>query len=766
MLEFHLVTSNPRMTKDVRQTLDLVEEQITREFFSRLHISAAGEGDEENSGRPDVELTVSGSLTDFVSTIDALAAPSPEGPPGPNTFILDDKIAPGPGSEAPEWLFDLDVPGSHGMKFSKWLHLHMPAMPVVILSDREMDRHSAALHLPRKYLENHSEFARHIVRYLCSRWEMPFWEALHDYATELGRNSWHTPGHSGGRSFSKSHFLKSFSRAYAPRESLALLCDLSVSVDELGDLSTPYRESPMSRAMARSAETFGSARTLYATNGSSSSNKVMLMTLLDPGDVVILDRNCHKSIHQAMVISGTIPFYLNPKYNEDLGISRPLSFEHIADVLHDPAVIQEMSPRVFCLTTSTYEGVLFPIKEIAALCETVGVVFYADESWLPHGRFHPFYGPRPDGSTCRYNALGTGAEDSAHLVVQSTHKTLSALSQASMMHVSPSFMRIIDEALAAGREHPFAWLVKRFVDQDDFLDYLAEVSRYWVTTSPSYPIIASLDCATTQMAGEGLRLLTRLHSIAADLQAAARQLGASVGLDELIGDPAWTHLFKHDPLKFGVVVRPGSAAPGGPSHFNAFLDILRRNGIAWEKASSRMPAADGDREPDREGPVAGGLVLFLVSAGSNAAHAETLKRVLRESRAHLGWIDRGSRHCRLSRRFQDQVTVVPRDAHYAEGELVPLRMAGDRISCQMVVPYPPGIPSILPGLKVSRHEAQRILQIAARDECDVHGLVNRKKEYFIRVLRDDEVKMLTRRYEMSKSAVKQRLDFLAGYRQG
>ena len=207
MLEFHLVTSSPRVTKDVRQALDLVEEQIAREFFSKPHISAAGEGDGENSARPAVELTVSGNLTDFVSTIDALAAPTPEGPTGPNAFILDDKIAPAPGSEAPERLFDLDAPGGHGMTFSKWLHLHVPAMPVVILSDRKMDRHSTALHLPRKCLENHPEFARHIVRYLCGLWEMPFWEALHDYATALGRDSWHTPGHCGGRSFSISPFL-------------------------------------------------------------------------------------------------------------------------------------------------------------------------------------------------------------------------------------------------------------------------------------------------------------------------------------------------------------------------------------------------------------------------------------------------------------------------------------------------------------------------------------------------------------------------------
>lgn len=749
LLEFHLVSADPRVRENVDRALELVGQSVARHLQTSLP--------------PAIALTVSTSFEAFASTLEALATPNPSNPDpsnpdprvgsGPNLLILDDAVLspPLPAGEA-----CTDSEASHWRR----LELLVPAMPLVVLSDREPDIPAAAVVVSRSCLRERTLFARRVAHYLSARWEMPFWDALREYTTALRRDSWHTPGHAGGESFARSPFLQSFAEAYAPRDSLAFLCDLSVSVDELGDLSAPYRESPMARAMARSAATFGAARTLYATNGSSSSNKVVLTTLLDPGDVVVLDRNCHKSVHQAMVFAGTIPLYLNPLYSDDLGVSVPISCAQIENALADPALITALRPRVFGLTTSTYEGVLYPILEVAALCESAGMVFFADESWLPHGRFHPCYGPRPGGSAGRYNALGTGADDSAHLVVQSTHKTLSALSQASMMHVSPSFMRIIDEALAGGPQHPFAWLVKRFVDQDDFLDYLAEVSRYWVTTSPSYPIIASLDCATMQMEAEGLALLTRLLAIAADLQATARQLGAEVGLDELFGDRHEARMFRHDPLKFAVLVKPGRVAPAGPSHLEAFLDLLRRRGIAWEKASAATPEVDCDSA------VAGGLVVFLVAAGTSTSHAEHLKSTLREGSAHLGRGANGCERLRLRPRFEGQVAVVPRDAHYAEGELVPLREAAGRISCQMVVPYPPGIPSILPGLKIPDHEAQQVLEIGTRAEYDVHGLVKRSGDYLIRVLRADEIEMLARRYAEGAPVVKQRLDFLAGYQSG
>ena len=116
--------------------------------------------------------------------------------------------------------------------------------------------------------------------------------------------SWHTPGHNAGHAFSRSLFLQGFRHEYG---AMTFRADLSVSVHSLGDLSTPESRTPLADAQRLTSEIFGSAQSCYITNGSTTSNKAMLMTLLRPGETVLLDRNCHKSVHHAVVMAGAIP---------------------------------------------------------------------------------------------------------------------------------------------------------------------------------------------------------------------------------------------------------------------------------------------------------------------------------------------------------------------------------------------------------------------------------------------------------------------------
>jgi len=744
--DIFMLGSNPENAARVQESLVLIEAQLSREFFLRPELASSQTGRE----KPALTLTTRSDQAGFLDLLKQAGAAHHGEAAGPILFILDPPTA----------AVMKVAGGEHSLL--QLLKLYAPDVPIMVIRnpaarpDIRVDLGTLTppgFCIDQDRLTNPMDFSRQVAKILCRRWAMPFWSALREYAAILDRDSWHTPGHGGGNSFVRSPFLKGFSDAYAPQGSLAFLCDLSVSVDELGDLSSPYQDSPMARAMTRSARIFGAARTLYSTNGSSSANKVILMTLLDPGDVVIMDRNCHKSIHQAMVISGAIPWYVNPRFDEDLGISTPITCDQIMSALTDTVLLQDLEPRAFCLTTCTYEGVLYPIKEIAELCEKAGVVFCADEAWLPHGRFHPRYGPEEGGSAGRYNALGTGPWDSAHLVVQSTHKTLSALSQASMLHVSHSFIRCLTGARHGEESHPFAWLARRFVDPGDFLGYLAEVSRYWISTSPNYPIIASLDCATTQMAGEGFASLSRLIGLAGELTDVARELHALVDLDAILPDEQARRLLGKDPLKFAVAIRPGKDGRGRP-HLEAFLQHLMDEEIAWEKYSEGRPV-----RPGKPGGTAhaGGMVLFQLSMGTGEAQVETLKRVLRESRDHLGWAKQAGPRTQDSTIMRGQVKVVPRDAHYAEGELVPLLEAGGRISCQMVVPYPPGIPSLLPGLEVDPDEAARIHDLATRRESNVHGLVHRGAELCIRVLRPREISALLAGYKEKNPQIACRL---------
>ena len=316
--------------------------------------------------------------------------------------------------------------------------------------------------------------------------------------TKAGTN-WHTPGHNGGRAFSTSPFLRGFFDSFG---GTIFRTDLSVSVESLGDLSSPEARTPLSEAQKLTSEIFGTAQSCYITNGTSTSNKAMLMTLLRPGETVLIDRNCHKSVHHAVVTSGAVPRYLPARWNARLGVWGPVALEDIQRELASAA-----GARLLVLTTCTYEGVLYPVWEIARLCEKAGVLFYADEAWAAHLNFHPFYTfGRGKGDTVRYNAVNETC--GAHFSVQSTHKTLAAFSQASMIHVATRFKQLLE----VDSSPAFRWLRKRFTlhgrgSYEKFSHDLHEILRYWHSTSPHYPFLAALDVAGVQMRLEGLKLI-------------------------------------------------------------------------------------------------------------------------------------------------------------------------------------------------------------------------------------------------------------------
>ena len=161
-------------------------------------------------------------------------------------------------------------------------------------------------------------------------------------------------------------------------------------MESLGDLSSPEGHTPLSEAQKLTSEIFGTAQSRYVTNGTSTSNKAMLMTLLRPGETVLIDRNCHKSVHHAVVTSGAVPRYLPARWNARLGVWGPVALEDIRHALEAPSS-PTSKPRLLVLTTCTYEGVLYPVWEIARMCERAGVLFYADEAWAAYLNFHPYY---------------------------------------------------------------------------------------------------------------------------------------------------------------------------------------------------------------------------------------------------------------------------------------------------------------------------------------------------------------------------------------
>ncbi len=623
------------------------------------------------------------------------------------------------------FLIDDDFIGQciDGKDLRDWLKLFFPAIPKVVLTRpghvdvvlparRWVKKDAAVFERPTKCHDR-------IVHLFKSFWMPRFATALRQYVSVKAGTNWHTPGHNGGRAYASSPFLSGFHAAFG---STIFRTDLSVSVEPLGDLSSPEARTPLSEAQKLTSEIFCSAQSCYVTNGTSTSNKAMLMTLLRPGEVVLIDRNCHKSVHHAVVTSGAVPRYLPAHWNASLGVWGPVALEDIRKALVAPVASEAERPRLLILTTCTYEGVLYPVWEIARQCEKAGVLFYADEAWAAYLNFHPYYTfGRGGGDTVRYNAVNETC--GAHFAVQSTHKTLAAFSQASMIHVSTRFKQLLEDDTTPA----FRWLRRRFSlhghgSYEKFSHDLHEFLRYWHSTSPHYPFLSALDVAGVQMRLEGLKILDeRIRWVAAFRKRVADMCGKPenqcfAGLEEIAGKGTdWrAQGYMKDPLKIILMLRSAKACA-------KFRKMLLKAHIQWEKASATT-------------------ILFLVTAGTVEEHFEYLFRVCRQYKNLIG-APSVSSHTNVMEAVSGQAVVLPHDAALCDGELVPIDQSEGRIASQFLVPYPPGIPVFIPGLRITKSMIKLIHDVIATDGANaVHGLFCRggHAPYLVEVLNRDE----------------------------
>ena len=634
-------------------------------------------------------------------------------------FLLDDAFGvPGDGiRRTPLHELMLD-----GITITQWLYTFFPAIPKIVLTTPGAERVRVPTRRwvlkPREVftkVNTHLPRIQHLFR---SLWEPRFWHALRHYVMDEAGTSWHTPGHNAGHAFSRSLFLQGFRHEYG---AMTFRADLSVSVHSLGDLSKPESRTPLADAQRLTSEIFGSAQSCYITNGSTTSNKAMLMTLLRPGETVLLDRNCHKSVHHAVVMAGAIPSYLPARFNARLGVWGPIAMVDLRRAI-SADYPEHAKPRMLVLTTCTYEGILYPVWEIARLCERNGMLFYADEAWAPYLSFHPYYTAiAANGKRVRYNAIYETS--SAHFAVQSTHKALAAFSQASMIHVSMRFKQLFESESA-----DWQWLLTRFAlnghgSYEKFSHDLHEVLRYWHSTSPHYPMMATLDCAGVQMRLEGLKLIEeRLRWVKTFKQRVARGCGLPedacfVGLREVVGEAEARAYeregYMHDPLKLVLSFKT-------PEACNRFKNLLRNAKIQWEHST----------------PV---TILFLVTMGTVEDHFEYLYRAIMQLKEVIGRPECNAFDCSVAAAVNGQATVLPRDAALCDGELMELSKTEGRISSQLLVPYPPGIPVFLPGLTITRPMIDIVQAVADSEGPDaVHGLFVRGKKYYVEVIRHDE----------------------------
>ncbi len=397
-------------------------------------------------------------------------------------------------------------------KFVEEIRYRNEEIPIFLHGETRTSRH-----IPNEILrelngfihmfEDTPEFvARYILReartYLDSL-APPFFRALVHYAAD-GSYSWHCPGHSGGVAFLKSPVGQMFHQFFGENMLRADVCN---AVDELGQLLD--HTGPVAASERNAARIYNCDHLYFVTNGTSTSNKIVWNSTVAPGDIVVVDRNCHKSILHSIILTGAVPVFLMPTRNH-FGIIGPIpkeefEWENIKKKIEaNPfALDKNAKPRVLTITQSTYDGVLYNVEEIKSMLDGKIDTLHFDEAWLPHATFHDFYGD--------YHAIGADrprCEESMVFSTQSTHKMLAGLSQASQILVQNAQSQQLDR------------------------DVFNEAYLMHTSTSPQYAIIASCDVAAAMMeAPGGTALVEESIMEALDFRRAMRKVDEEWGAD-------------------------------------------------------------------------------------------------------------------------------------------------------------------------------------------------------------------------------------------
>ena len=654
--------------------------------------------------------------------------------------------------------------------FLEEIRIRNAAIPIFLYGETRTSRHLPndilrELHGFIHMYEDTPEFvARYIVREARAYLDglaPPFFKALVHYAQDSSY-SWHCPGHSGGVAFLKSPVGRMFHQFFG--ENL-LRADVCNAVEELGQLLD--HTGPVAAAERNAARIFGADHLFFVTNGTSTSNKIVWHYIVAPGDVVVVDRNCHKSVLHAITMTGAIPVFLKPTRNH-YGIIGPIPLEEFewesieARIRAHPLITgAEGKPRVLTITQSTYDGIVYNVETIKDLLDGRIDSLLFDEAWLPHAAFSGFY--RDMHAIGGVSGPRERARKSMVFATQSTHKMLAGLSQASQILIQNSQSESLDR-----------WMFN-------------EAYMMHTSTSPQYAIIASCDIAAAMMESPGgPALVEESLTEALDFRRAMRKIDAEYG------DSWWFQVWGPDaPLPEGPPTRDYWMLRAG-ERWHGFGDLAAGfNLLDPIKATIITPGLDVEGSFAETGIPASVLTRYLTEHGivvektglysffimftigitkgrwntlvtelqqfkDDFDSNQPLMRVMPEFvRAHPGYEGLGLRDlCHaihaiyrandIARLTTDMYTSVMEPAmiparayaHMAHNEIdrVVVDDIEGRICGVLLTPYPPGIPLLIPGERVNAQIVNYLKFVGEFNarfpgfESDIHGLVKRERD--------------------------------------
>ncbi|WP_019502835.1 aminotransferase class I/II-fold pyridoxal phosphate-dependent enzyme [Pseudanabaena sp. PCC 6802] len=398
-------------------------------------------------------------------------------------------------------------------------------------------------------------------------------------------------------------------------------------------------------AQELAANAYGADRTWFLVNGSTCGIEAMLLATCQPGDKILLGRNCHKAAIAALILSGAVPVYLETSYDAtldlDLGVT-PSTLRSALEAHPEAKAAFVVSPNYF--------GVCGEIEELVAIAHDRSIPLLVDAAHGAHLHFHP---------DLPISAVAAGAD----LVVQSTHKVNAGLTQASMLHLRGNLV---------GGER------------------VSQALQLVQSTSPSLLLLTSLDVARRQMAVHGKELLGQTLALA---EWARSQIHNLPNLDTFDRQQIPTL----DPTRLTVMVDRL-----GITGFDADAILYEQLGVMAEMPTLRQ-------------------LVFILTFGNTSQDIERLVRALiRLEQARRGQSQgKGLAFVRQSghqtqefmTNAKPQPQISPREAFFAKRDRVEFKLACDRISTEIICPYPPGIPVICPGEVITRDAIDFVLAI-------------------------------------------------------
>lgn len=456
--------------------------------------------------------------------------------------------------------------------------------------------------------------------------------------------SLHMPGHKKGAVFRKAG-LK------FPGEEL-----LAVDATEVAGIDNLHcPESTVLEAQRLAAEAFGADYTFFLVNGTTAGIYSMIMASADPGDKVIIPRNCHRSVYGAVILGRLVPVYIDPEMDFELGTAMGIKPDKLEYILE-----KHKDAKAVVITNPTYYGVCSDLKKIADIVHQRGMLLLVDEA---HGSHFCFHEKLP------VSAIAAGAD----MAAQSIHKTLPAMTQGSMLQVK------------AGR-----------IDVERLKLFL-QLSQ---TTSPSHILLASLDSARYIMKKMGKKLL---EDTIAWSNWARNEINNISGLYCLSSDRIGSYgVADLDPTR--ITVNFGAAGISGTK-----AEIILRKNFKIQVEMSDLYN-----------------IVAITTIGNSKSDYERLVDALK-SIACTEEKERAAVKAPPAFSKLPELCLMPWEAVYCKKEQVEFEKSIGRICGEMVIPYPPGIPVLMPGERVTA-EIYEYLKLCLEQGIKINGASDARLE--------------------------------------